>query len=175
MHGSLPVNATPVMPLTTIYRSDHYSDRKLRGAPPHWWHDSPFACAALSGQAPTPAGAHRLRCAGLTANARAKRQSSCATMRPRPTARLRTATAMLYSARVAEPEAPLRPLDPRSPRKYRDPKPAKVRAPAQSSGPAMTATPKCGLAPFAEPNWRSHGTPVALTCASALQSCDTVL
>jgi hypothetical protein len=36
-----------------------------------------FACAALSGQAPTPAGAHHLWCAGLTANARAKRQSSC--------------------------------------------------------------------------------------------------
>jgi hypothetical protein len=38
---------------------------------------APFACAALSGQAPTPAGAHHLWCAGLTANARAKRQSSC--------------------------------------------------------------------------------------------------
>jgi hypothetical protein len=37
---------------------------------------------------------------------------------------------MLYSARVAEPEALLRPLDPGSPRKYRDRKPAKVGAPA---------------------------------------------
>jgi hypothetical protein len=76
-----------MMPPTTIYRSDYYADRQLglggRGAPAR--RGAPLAVRGLDGEC--------------------TRQATIVvpTMRPRPTARLRTATAMLYSARVADP------------------------------------------------------------------------
>src|SRR5215468_3372688 len=111
-----------------------------------------FAWAAPSGQAPTPGrGSAALRRDGLDGECARQaiivvprcglalpsnvwlRSTDCAAAYP-------TASAMPYSERVAEPEAPLRPHQHRTAQaryrvasfNYRDGKPFKIRAPAQN-------------------------------------------
>jgi hypothetical protein len=75
----------------------------------------PNECMAHLRSSPTARRGAPLAVRGLDGECGRQATIVVPTMRPHPTARLRTATAMLYSARVVEPQAPLRPLGPRSP------------------------------------------------------------